>query len=342
VTHLPYSTHNLAGTGGAIKAEPGHFIVEEQLAYEANGQGSHVFVTLRREGQTTKNILDRLGQMFSLKNVDIGVAGLKDKEARVTQTFSLNLPGYDCDKIEKQIFSEGDLELVNIARHNHKIKTGHLRGNRFTIILSDVSADAVEHIEKIIKILVKEGLPNFYGPQRFGTKGDNAEQGRDCLFGKGKRDPWLNRFLISSYTSELFNRYLLKRIEKNSLQKILRGDVAKKCATGGLFDVEDVKAEQQRFQKKEITFTGPIYGSKMRWASNEAGDIEKEIFEEENLSLELFKKKKVPGSRRVALLYIDAISYKSTPEGLRVEFFLPKGSYATVVLREIMKEEVLN
>jgi tRNA pseudouridine13 synthase len=135
----------------------------------------------------------------------------------------------------------------------------------------------------------------------------------------------------------LFNSWLIARIDRDWFERVLMGDVAKKRDTGGLFEVEDPEAEQPRFDRDEITYTGPIYGYRMWWAGGEPGTLERRILEEAGVSEEMLQRAHLNGSRRRARLVLEDLDVESHTEGLLFTFSLPKGSYATTVLREVMK-----
>ena len=339
---LPYITENIPGIGGRIRETPEDFIVEEIPAYEPNGTGEHLFINLTRRGMNTRYLKDKIASLFEIKKDEISYAGLKDRHAVATQTFSIffgyNKPAVD-DVID--IIADSLPVTVNWAKyHNKKIRSGHLRGNRFTIRVNQLNVpvdDAYERSEKILGMLREQGLPNYYGPQRLGAEGNNMNRGHDIIKGKLRlRDRWLNRFLISSYIDHLFNIYIARRIEKGFYNKLMLGDTAKKASTGGLFVVENLEDEQPRYDRHDINFTAPIYGPKMWFAEKDSGDFERLILEEAEITLEELKKVKVRGSRRVGRLNPE-IKLEKTDKGLQFEFSLPKGSYATTVLREFMK-----
>lgn len=336
---LPYITRELPGVGGAIKVEPAHFVVEELPLYEASGEGQHVYVRLTREGWTTRALQDKLAQLFGLRDVDVGCAGRKDKHARTTQTFSLSLPNADETVVARRIKDNLPVEVEWVRRHRNKIKAGHLLGNRFRIVVLGADRHALPQAEAIVQALRERGLPNFYGPQRFGREGDNADRGREILVtGRGPRERWLRRLLLRAYQSALFNTWLVRRIERGWFERLLDGDVAKKRDTGGLFEVEDATVEQPRFECDEITYTGPIYGSRMWWATGEPGEMERELLEQAEVTVEMLDRAHLNGSRRRARLLLDDLEVEPHPDGLLFTFSLPKGCYATTVLREVMKQ----
>jgi tRNA pseudouridine13 synthase len=335
---LPYFTPGLRGTGGEIKAEPRLFIVEEIPLYEPSGEGPHVYVSLTREGWTTRALVRELQRIFDLRDVDVGFAGQKDKHARTTQTFSLNLPNVDDESVARRINKNLPVAVEWVRRHRNKIRAGHLLGNRFYIVVVNPQDGALERARAIAEALREHGLPNFYGSQRFGTYEDNAERGEKILLtGAGPRKRWLRRLLLRAYQSALFNTWLVARIDRGWFQRLLAGDVAKKLDTGGLFEVEDLEAERARFESGDITYTGPIYGSRMWWAEGEPGQLEREVLERGKVTEHMLDRERLNGSRRRARLLLDDLGVEEHPDGLLFTFSLPKGSYATTVLREFMK-----
>jgi tRNA pseudouridine13 synthase len=334
---LPYITPDLPGTGGKLRTKPSHFIVEELPLYEPEGEGHHLYVNLTKEGLTTREVQLRLARLFGLKPHDVGVAGMKDKNARTTQTFSIPAGGFNKGDVARMI-KDNIPVAVNWAKpHANKLRLGHLLGNRFTIIISDIGKDSLGKANAIAGQLRRHGLPNYYGPQRFGVEGDNAKRGLEIILGKRKEGPWKRKLLLSSYQSHLCNRYLARRVESGSFSRILEGDVAKKYDTGGLFIVEDVKKEQKRYDSHEISFTAPMYGSKMMEALGQAGKLESEVLGEAGITMEQLGKAKMDGTRRLGRLLVPDIKTEESEDGLVVRFSLPKGAFATTVLREIMK-----
>lgn len=334
---LPYITPELPGVGGRLKAEPSSFVVEEIPVYEASGEGSHLYVSLTREGWTTRKVVEALANLYGIDRGAVGYAGLKDRHARCTQTFSLpNLQPADAQRIRDELpFT------VNWARcHSNKLKVGHLLGNRFTITVSELSVDpdtALMRAAAIADALAARGLPNFFGAQRFGIDGQNVARGREAFLGNGPREKWLNRLLISAYQSHLFNSYLAQRIEQGLFDRLLDGDVCKKADTGGMFEVADPAAEQPRFDRGEITYTGPLFGKKMWAAARAAAALENQILAQAGLGEEELRRCHSDGSRRPARLWLPDIALTVDLTGLQATFSLPKGAYATVVMREFIK-----
>lgn len=335
--NLPFISSDCSGIGGCIKQEPSYFVVTEIPLYEASGEGEHIYVTIRRTGMTTQALRKELARLFKLHESAVGFAGLKDKHAAVTQTFSLHLHHLDVSDVTKRIEDALPVVVTAAQRHNNKLRRGHLRGNHFDIVITNTAVDAQQSATQICTVLVQRGVPNFYGIQRFGIHGDNAARGKDILLGAREPKRWLRELLVSAYTSKLFNKWLAQRMMRGDYNTILVGDVAKKTDTGGLFIVDDRAAELPRFINREITYTGPIFGSKMKQPAGTLAQIEEELICSEGITHDMFRALRAEGSRRAAQIFPENIAISPHPEGLRLSFFLPKGSYATTVLREFMK-----
>ncbi|RUA18064.1 MAG: tRNA pseudouridine(13) synthase TruD [Clostridia bacterium] len=337
MSNLPTITPELPGVGGEIKIEPEHFMVEEVPLYPPAGEGDHLFLQLTREGQTTREVVDALARALNIRSAGIGYAGLKDKYARATQTFSL--PEISSEQAEEATRNLG-YEFGWAVPHHRKLRPGHLLGNRFTItVLNPAGEDALARAQAIVRALEERGLPNFFGQQRFGRYGDNAEQGFAILTGQKRRprQKWLTKLLISAYQSQLFNDYLSLRIQRNLFDKILLGDLAKKTDTGGMFVVDDRETDQARFNRREITFTGPLFGYKMRQPQSDAAALEAEIQASSSVTPQQWRKNRTDGNRRIGRIFLQPVDVQSVPHGLRLSFYLPKGAYATILLREVMK-----
>jgi len=343
ITHpakaLLFITADLPGIGGEIKAIPAHFVVKEIPLYEPAGEGEHVYVRLTREGWTTHALQKKLAGLFALRDADVGCAGLKDKHARVTQTFSLPLRKVDEAAVARRIQETLPVEVVWARRHRNKLRPGHLLGNRFRIVVLHPQPNAMAQAKAIAQALQMRGVPNYYGAQRFGIKGDNALHGQQILSGRGPRQRWLKRLLLAAYQSALFNAWLAERIQQRWFDRLLTGDVAKKTDTGGLFDVTDAELEAPRFRRQEITYTGPIYGARMRWANDKPGELERSIMESAGVTSEILRRARLDGSRRTARFFPWELDVEQHPDGLLFTLALPKGAYATTVLQEFMKKE---
>jgi len=337
---VPYLTAQLPGTGGLIKAVPEDFVVEELPAYAPSGEGQHLFLTVEKRGITTREMVLRIARELGVDPDDVGVAGQKDKQAVARQVISV--PAIDPARAAN-LKLEG-VEVLSAARHQHKLRTGHLRGNKFTIAIRGVVDDGEARARAILDQLTAAWLPNRFGEQRFGSVGDNAGDGRKILLGQlHVEDRFRRRFLISAFQALLFNRYLAARMEEGLLHRAMLGDVMQRTDSGGLFVVtaEDMAYTQARVEMRQIVPTGPIYGYTMFTPpeGTPAAQRESSLLAEEGIAPSVFGQfgKLAPGTRRALLARVTGTSARQADDVLTLSFALPSGSYATVLLEEVMK-----
>jgi tRNA pseudouridine13 synthase len=347
---LPLVTGDLPGIGGRIKDRPEDFEVEEIPAYQPGGSGHYLYLWVEKRGLGAEYFTRQVAQRLGIGPGEVGMAGLKDRHAVTRQMISV--PGHLEERLGRL---EGDgVRLLSVSRHGNKLKPGHLRGNRFRVLVRDVAPAArpEERLPPLLDRLRREGLPNYYGPQRFGRGQETLGLGLALLRGEqpppsatGRRPdlrrPFLRKFALSAAQSGLFNHYLARRLRDGLLRKVLLGDVMSKWPFGGLFVVTELPREQERFDARETVTTGPIFGRKTFPAAGEAADREAAVLADFGLRAASFLPfgKLVQGTRRHNLVYVDDLAAEFVPEGVWLSFTLPAGSYATVLLREVMKSD---
>jgi len=337
---LPFSTGDLPGSGGALRRTPEDFRVDEVPAYLPSGAGPHLYVRIEKRGRTTRDVLAALARALGVPERDAGYAGLKDRDAVTTQWLSFPV-ARDPDRAALE---SAGLAVLEVSRHANKLRPGHVRGNVFSIAVR--GGDAAR-AGACAAALAERGLPNFFGPQRFGVEGRNAAVGRALLLGeqtaearRAARDRFLRRLSISAYQSLLFNRWLAERMRDGLFAAALAGDVMKKLDTGGLFTCQDPGADGPRVARFEISPAGPMFGHKLLPAAGEALAREERIIAGDGVGLADFARGggEAEGTRRAARLRVEP-AIAPLDDGYRARFELPKGSYATVVMRELMKSE---
>jgi tRNA pseudouridine13 synthase len=338
---MPYLTYEIEGIGGKIRDRPEDFMVEEIPLYEPSGVGNHLYVNITKRTQTTRDVQVELAKLFKLRPHNIGTAGLKDKNAVTTQTFSALLQnGMRAEEATDFIESRLDVNVNWVSFHSNKLRAGHLIGNKFKITITGLrmpTSEAANQAWKIAELIHNQGLPNYYGEQRTGRTREKIRDGWEVLTGEKRiKDKWERKFLISVYQSYMCNRYLTERVNRGLFDRLLQGDIAKKHDTGGIFWVSDVETDQPRYEAQEISFTAPMFGYKMSHPLGESASLEAEIFEESEMTIDVFKRAKITGTRRFGRL-TPRIDIAETSRGLQLSFMLPKGGYATTLLREFMK-----
>ncbi len=337
---VPLLTAHQPGIGGRIKERPEDFEVEEVPAYEPSGAGDHLYLWVEKCGLGAEYFARQLAARLAVSRGDIGAAGLKDRHAVTRQWVSV--PASAEERVG-QLDGDG-IRVLKVSRHTNKLKPGHLHGNRFRVLIRGVEPGCRAALDRIIGLLREQGLPNYYGRQRFGHGGETASMGFALLrggtaAGAVRRNPFLRKLALSAAQSALFNTYLARRLNDGLFRQVMLGDVMGKWPAGGLFRVEDVAAEQARFDRRETVPTGPIFGRKMFPAAGAATAREAAILAEAELTTDSFAgfAKLLQGTRRHNLVYLDDLAADWESEGVRLTFTLPAGSYATVLLQEMMK-----
>jgi tRNA pseudouridine13 synthase len=403
---LPPLTSNFPGVGGATKQRAEDFFVQELPLYEPSGAGEHVYCEIEKIGITTFEAINRVAAALAVSPRDIGYAGLKDARAVTRQVFSI------LGTTEQAVM---DLRLPGItvrwaARHGNKLRLGHLAANRFAVKIRDVTPTDVVKLKEPLALIRRRGMPNYFGEQRFGRRGDNDRLGAALVRGDnegllsvllGQPDPsvdepdtlkaraafdrgdlevsmrgWprrsgmerrvlarliktgrpgtaaraidekLRRLWVSALQSRLFNEVVARRVAAGTLDHLLDGDLAWKHDSGGVFRIEEGQAatEQSRADAFEISPSGPLIGYRMTMPSGEPLRVEQQAFAAAGLETGHFRGHaigKVKGARRPLRVRPEDIDLSGGVDQhggyIAVAFTLPAGSFATVLLEELMK-----
>lgn len=398
---LPYLTGDLPGIGGRIKEALEDFRVEEVPLYMPSGQGTHVYFRVEKAGVPTPVAVERIARYMGVRPSEIGVAGLKDARAIAVQMMSLE----HADAKKLAAYRDAQVRVTDVDRHTNKLRPGHLSGNRFVIRIRHAAQAMLAAADQILAVLERRGVPNYFGPQRFGSRGDTGVLGRALVTGdldqfmaillgrpaaddppdcraardafdagqfsramklwprhysnerralaayKRKKSPEaairaidkrMKRLYVSACQSEIFNEVLSRRM--NSIDRVLAGDLAQKADTGGIFQVENPEVEQPRADAFQISPTGPIVGYRASLAAGQPGRVERQAIQAFGVMQENFRTMgalKAKGTRRALRFKIEQVSLSPGRDGqgefIELAFIAPSGSYATVVLREIMK-----
>jgi len=321
----------------SIRRRPEDFVVVEEALYPPSGRGDHVFVEIEKRGRTTEQVARELARVLGVAPMDVGHAGRKDRHALTRQWFSV--PGVAPERVlDAQL---EDCRVLSATRHEHKLRTGHLRGNRFELALHAEGDFDAPAIAARAATLARRGMPNRFGDQRFGRDGDNADQARRLFAGELRiRDRRDARFLVSALQAEVFNAVLEERIE--AYDDVVLGDLARVEASGGLFWVDDLERERPRARSFEISATGPIFGTRVRAPRGEVAALEAAVLARHGIPVEgalrLPRGLRADGTRRPLRvlpreLTLSALEDEGGGErGLRLRCGLPPGAYVTVLV----------
>ncbi|PLY08357.1 MAG: tRNA pseudouridine(13) synthase TruD [Arcobacter sp.] len=330
------------------------FVVTEIPLYEFSGDGEHIIIKFRKKDLTTWDAVQIFSEQLGCKSRDIGYAGLKDKNAMTIQQISVHK---SCEE-KLNSFKHENIKILETNRHNNKIKIGHLKGNKFFIRLKRVTVMDSKKIQEAVSKIATFGMPNYFGFQRFGIDGDNYKKGEAIIKGELKeKNRKLRQMYINAYQSHLFNSWLSKRIEISKLVdtfepkeiyeklnlpldivknmkkqehpfKLLPGDLMSHYPFGRIFNVEDLTVEAEKFYNRDRVPTGLLCGKRVKNSVELAYEIEKEY------------DIKIPedGARRFSWVFPDEIetNYKEDKNWMEIQFSLPKGSYATEFISEII------
>ncbi|MFK7777100.1 MAG: tRNA pseudouridine(13) synthase TruD [Gimesia sp.] len=340
---LPFLTEDLPGIGGSLKNFMADFIVEEIPVYAPTGEGDHLFLWIEKRDVSAQFLVKILAQLLQINPRDIGVAGMKDRRAVTRQMVSVPA---ECEPLVES-FSFDGINILESTRHERKLKTGHLKGNRFSILIRNCHEEGFKRAQAIQEKIDALGFPNYYGTQRMGINNETLRMGFKLLRdervpSKYSRNKALKRLALSAAQSHLFNCVLSSRISEQSQHTVQLGDVMQVRESGGMFVVEEQGIEQERFDARETVVTGPIFGPKMKQPTDKVLEQEMKILHDSGLEMTHFSryKKLTSGARRPFLIWTDQLKIEQTDDGLLFDFALPSGVYATMFLREFMKSEV--
>lgn len=327
----------LPALGGRLKSVPEDFVVEELPAYEPCGTGGFLYLWLQKRDFPAERLAREIGHRLGIKPLDVGIAGMKDRRAVTRQWVSV--PDTCADRLEA--IDDDSLRVLAVTRHGNKLRSGHTRGNRFQVRIRGLAPESAGELRARAERLRTLGLPNAFGPQRFGHGGETARLGWALVNGEAPRlNPWLKKLACSAVQSELFNQWLDCRIADGLLRTALEGDILAHAPRGGMFLCADPATDQPRVERFEIVPAGPMFGPKMLATGAKALDRERELLASRNLpegwlpSGALFA-----GTRRRALVAVPDMGIREDGEGIILDFSLPSGSYATVLLAELLGQD---
>jgi len=320
---------------GQFKSSCEDFGVIEDLGFELSGAGEHLCVRIRKSGVTTAHVLKVLAEHSGIRERDIGYSGLKDKQGVCEQWFSLYLaqrPDIDLRPIENE-----QMQILEIARNDRKIRRGSHRANLFQIRLRDLNGE-LDCLEARLTSIASEGVPNYFGEQRFGFDSNNVSQALAMFRGQLKlRKGFKRGMLLSAARSYVFNAQLSQRVAGGSWNQYLDGDVMNLQGTESVF----VPAEWddtlvQRLGEHDIHPTGALWGKGKHKVSGAAKQLECEVAARHQEICDGLVSFGLEQARRSLRLMVNNLQWRREQDDLLLEFSLPPGAYATTVLREVL------
>ena len=318
-----------------LRREPADFQVEENLGYEPEGQGEHVYLWVEKTGLNTQFVADRIATFAGQPKRNVSFSGMKDRHAVTWQWFGVHLPG----KVELDwaALNDSQLTIHKAIRHPRKLRRGSHRSNRFTLRLTTVEGDKTE-LERRLQSIKSGGFPNYFGEQRFGHEGRNTEQAERWFNGQIKPKRQQQGIYLSAARSWLFNQVLAERVLDKSWDQLLAGDLLMLDGTHSVFSADDDSSLQERLQQGDIHPTGPMYGKEGKLVcSEETAELEERVlagFPELTQGLE---KKGLRAERRALRVIPGELQWQWGNDCLKLDFFLPSGCFATALVRELVR-----
>ncbi len=322
---------------GTIRTVPEDFIVEELLGFEPSGAGEHHFLKIEKTGENSEWIAKLLARHAGVKRRDIGFAGLKDRQAKTTQWFSVHLPGKH--EIDWSAIETATIKLLEQTFHQKKLRRGIHKGNRFKLTIRDLEGDKGQ-IEMRLRQISEMGVPNYFGLQRFGIEGRNIKSAEALFKGEIKvRDRAKKGFYLSAARSFIFNSLVAERIQQDSWNKLLEGDVAQFDGSGSCFKVTEVdESILSRQQSMDIHPTASMWGRGELMTTGQAAEQEQSVADRSPLLRDGLVKVGLEQSRRATRLAVKELTWVFSEETvLEINFLLPSGGFATAVLNELIK-----
>lgn len=319
-----------------LKSNPADFVVEEQLAYSLSGEGEHLWLWVEKTGQNTDWVAKQLAKWAGIAPKNVGVAGKKDRQAVTYQWMSLHLPGQADPALETLAIA--GVRILKWQRHHRKLQTGGLSGNRFTLTLRNVTGDSAE-LEARLQRVREQGVPNYFGEQRFGNGFQNLPKATQLFQGQLKAPKRHQKSLyISAARSWIFNEMLSQRIEQGVWNHAMPGDVFQLQGSQKWFVDDGDPGLAKRVDCLDVHPTGALTGRGDLPTQDEAFQLEQKVISQHPIWQAGLEKLGLKQERRALRVWPQALTWQwSDTETLVVAFDLPAGSYATMVVRELVQ-----
>lgn len=320
---------------GLIRQRFAEFRVDENLGFELTGEGEHVFLKVEKQGVNTENVACCLAKYARLPRRHVSYAGLKDRRALITQWFSVHLPGMAGP--DWTGFVEDGIRIVDRKRHQRKLKKGSLQANQFKIRVREIDCPREKLFERL-ETIQQKGVPNYFGPQRFGRDGNNHLNAIRYFRGELKiRDRHKRGLYLSAARSYLFNELLAVRIARRNWNRALAGDAMILGDAHSFFACEEPDDEiHGRVERLEIHPSGPLWGKGLSDAGGAALMIENAVSERNKTVLDGLQRNGLAMARRSLRLKVDELAWHCPDQSsIVLDFSLAAGGYATCVLREL-------
>lgn len=327
--------HGKPTAHAAFKVVPEDFKVTEVLPFAPSGQGEHVFIQLQKRGENTLWAANALAKSLKVSPKVVSFAGLKDRQGVTTQWFSIQLP--QSSKISSSSISlPSSLQVLQVSRHQKKLRRGTLKGNQFVITLKDVSS--IDELIKRLELIKEQGVPNYFGPQRFGHDGNNLAKAAQMFAGKRIKDREKRGLYLSAARSMLFNQVASARVQAHLQQSLILGDCVLLKGSHSFFVVDTIdETIQSRLASADIQISAPLFGDGQLPATDDAREFEQAQLAAYPEFCQGLSKARLKQERRALMVVPEQLKWQIIDtHTLQLEFFLPAGCYATSIIRELV------
>lgn len=322
---------------GTIRVTPEDFQVDEDLGFEPDGAGEHVFLKVRKRNANTDWVARQIARVAGVRPGDVSYAGMKDRNAVTTQWFSVQLPGRDMP--DWTPLQSDNLQVQSAVRNSRKLRRGALRGNRFMLVVRELSG-TLSDLEARLQRIVTQGVPNYFGVQRFGHDAGNLDKAEALFKGTLKvRDRHIRGLYLSAARSHLFNQVLSQRVMGGTWNKALPGEALMLNGSHSVFVADTVDATiEQRLAAFDIHPTGPLWGRGTSMARDQALALEQSALADYATFRTGLEHAGLSQERRALRLTVADLTWEFIAgETIQLSFSLPAGTYATSVLRELVQ-----
>jgi tRNA pseudouridine13 synthase len=319
---------------GVLRTEPDDFVVEEELGFLPSGQGQHVLLKVRKRDANTQWVARALANLCRSRPMDVGYAGLKDRRAVAVQWFTV--PKTPQPSLEDWAsVRTAEFEVLEAHAHSRKLPRGALAGNRFVIRVRDVGASDPD-IAARVELIGRRGVPNYFGPQRFGREGSNLVRVA-AVAGPRELRPQERGFVLSAARSVMFNAVLAERVRNESWDRVEAGDLANLDGRGSVFVVSEMDdVLRDRAARLDIHPTGPMWGRGLPPTQGRVLELETRVSAEFPAARSLVEEAGMEQERRSLRLAVRDLEWsREAGSVVVISFRLTKGSFATTVLREL-------
>jgi tRNA pseudouridine13 synthase len=330
------TAHGEPPARGRVRETPEDFVVEEVLGFEPDGSGSHVLLVVEKRGANTAWVGSQLARAAGVAVRDVGWSGQKDRNAVTRQAYSLPWPAQAPIEPCREFAGEG-FRVLAAHRHGRKLRPGSHRANRFRLRVRGIEGD-LPGLAARLAAIAQQGVPDYFGPQRFGRDGGNLARARAWAgTGSGPRDRGDRSFALSAARSAIFNAVLAERVRRGDWNRLLPGEAVMLDGRRSFFRADDVDATLvSRCDAMDVHPSGPLWGRGESPAQRDALALETAVAAAEPALCALLEAEGLEHERRALRLPVRGLDWSLEGDLLAIGFELPRGAFATAVLHEIV------